>query len=99
MLTTVLLGIGASIFTEIVTFLNKKFNRTVFNGNGAFILAALIALIFALVKQYVVPTVAWETFVSQFTMIWASSQVFFIAILQAFNLDVKSQSTGASING
>ncbi len=79
---TILLGIGSSLFTEAVTWLNKKLRNTVFKGNGAYILSILISIVLASIST------VWEgniqsvkDFVSSFGMIWATSQIFYNFIL------------------
>lgn len=90
MLTTILIGFLVSIATEVITWLNAKLSGTVLSGDGAFILAAFVALIAAGVQTYIFPLASWQAFAAQFSVVWASSQVFFITIIQALNLTVKT---------
>lgn len=89
MLTTILIGFASSIVAEVITWINAKLSGTVLKGDGAFLFAAFISLIAAIVEVFIVPTATWHQFVSQFSLVWASSQAFFLLVVQLFGLDVK----------
>lgn len=91
MLSTVLLGIASSIASEVITWINKKLSGTVLVGDGAWLLSAAVAIILATAKVLMsgIPT-DWVSFTTECAMIWATSQVFFIWIVQQFNVDVPS---------
>lgn len=90
MLLTILIGIGASVVTELITWINKLLSGTVLKGDGAFMLAALVAFVGATVKIYLIPTVGFQEFLASFASIWAVSQVIFLGFIQLFDLDVQS---------
>ena len=94
MLTTLSLGVLASVATEAVTWINKKLSGTVLKGNGAFLLAAVVALIGGAfqVWQSGVPF-AWGSLYTSFAQIWVISQGFFLIVVQTLNLDVSSTPT------
>ena len=88
---TLILGLATTIVAELVTWLNKKLSGTVLTGDAAWLLAAGAAIIAAAVKVFIsgVPT-SWTAFGTDCATIWTISQVFFIWIVQKFNLDVQS---------
>ena len=94
MLITIGTGVLASIIAEVITWLNQKLSGTVLKGDGAFLLATVVALICGFVKVWSsgVPftniTNLWVTF----AQVWTASQAFFVIIVQTFNLDVKATS-------
>ncbi len=88
-MTPILLGIVASIATEIVTWINAKLNNTVLKGDGAFLLASGIAFLVAGVKFFYGGGTL-GTFFTDFSTIWASSQAFFLIVMQTLGLDVQS---------
>jgi len=90
---TILIGISSSVVAELVTWLNKQLSGTVFKGDAAFILAALVAFIGALVKVYLVPVPAFQEFLTQFAGVWAVSQGFILLVVQMFGLDVQPSQT------
>lgn len=102
MVITLLLGIAASVFTEIATALNKLLNNTVLKGDGAFLLAFVMAFIAAAIKEVTMPGFVfadlfnWATLVQDFTETFTVSQIFFLVIYQRLGLDM--QSTGV-VNG
>ncbi len=91
MLTTLTIGVLASIASEVITWINKKLTGTVLQGDGAFLLAAGVALVGAALKVYSsgVPLTDVATLWASFTQVWAVSTVFFMAIVQTLGLDVK----------
>jgi hypothetical protein len=88
-MTTILLGVAASIATEVVTWLNARLNGTVLKGDGAFILAAIVALV-ASVGKLVLSGGNLSDLPTDFATVWATSQVFFMVVMQALNLDIPS---------
>jgi hypothetical protein len=90
MLTMLTLGAFSSIASELVMWLNKKLSNTALSGDGAFILAAVVAIIIATAQ--VLSTggsltnyrLLWGTF----AQIWAVSQVVFLIVVQRLNLTV-----------
>lgn len=94
MLTTIGLGILASLASEAITWLNSKLSGTVLKGDGAFLLAAFIALIGAGFKVWYsgIPLNNLRLLWDSFAQVWVISQVFFIAVVQALNIDVKDNS-------
>lgn len=92
-LTLLFVGIAASLFTEVATWLNLKLSATVLKGDGAFLLAAIVALAFAIVQFFATGGGTLSTFVSHFTEIWASSTAFFLVILQTCGIDVSAYRT------
>ncbi len=98
MWTTIALGVASSIAAEVIVWLNKKFNGTVLQGLGAFVLATFIAFVGAMVKiafQTNVTSIDWATLASYFSQVFTVSQVWFYVIVQKLGLDVKpDQVTG-----
>lgn len=98
---TTLLGIAASLFTEVATALNKLFNNTVLKGDGAFVLALGIAFIAAVIDFVTTPGFtlssihSWGSFVADFTQVFTISQVFFLLVYQKLGLDINSSGTVA----
>lgn len=86
---TILLGIASSLATESVTWLNARLSGTVLKGDGAFLLAGTIALIISTAKFFLAGG-SLSDWATDFSTIWASSQVFFLAVMQTLNLDVPS---------
>lgn len=93
---TVLLGIAASLFTEVATAINKILNNTVLKGDGAFVLAFGMAFVAAVIDFIVQPGFtlsslsSWSTLVSDFGQVFTISQIFFFVIYQKLGLDINS---------
>jgi hypothetical protein len=93
---TLLLGIAASLFTEVATAINKVISGTVLKGDGAFILAFGIAFIAAVIDFVTTPgftlssITSWGSFVADFGQIFTISQIFFFVIYQKLGLDINS---------
>lgn len=92
-MTTILLGILSSIGTDLINWLNRKFKGTVLEGNGAFILSLLVAVIASTVKLYYIDgtVISWdnkEAVVGQFGAIWATSQIYFQVISKTLGIQV-----------
>ena len=83
-----LLGVLSSIATEVVTWLDAKLSNTVLRGDGALLLSAVVALVIASVKVFSANAFSWNGLGSNFAQVWATSQVFFVAVVQALKLDV-----------
>jgi hypothetical protein len=90
-LTTVLLGFGSSIATEIITWLNKKLSGTALRGDGAYLLAVIVSFAAAIFETFVAHTATFGAFLSQFSLVWASSQVFFLIVIQYLGLDIETE--------
>ena len=92
MLTTVGLGILASLASEAVTWLNQKFSGTVLKGDAAFVLALVVSLIGATGEVFLAPgfSFTWATLAKSFAEIWTVAQVFFVLVVQTLGLDVQS---------
>jgi len=88
-----LLGVAASIATEVVTWLDAKLSGTVFKGDGALILSAVIAFVFAVIKVFSGNTFSYSALGAEFAQVWATAQVFFLVVVQTLHLDVSSTST------
>jgi hypothetical protein len=89
MVTTILLGIAASLVTEAVRWIDKKLVGTKLEGRGAFLLAFSISFVIAAFKVTIFDRVppladamrsAWLTFGA----IFALSQVWFQLIAKTF---------------
>jgi len=94
LLFTSLLGIGSSVAAELVTFLNKKLTGTVLQGNGAFVVAFLAAVLGAGVKVaynggYSLSGVAGLS--NAFAQVFAVSQIYFYLVAKTFNLKVSDK--------
>lgn len=89
---TLLIGIAVSLFTEAITWLDKKLSGTTLKGDGAFILSAAIAFFAAAVQVAIAfpGPLSLSALGLYFAQVWAVSQVFFIGIYQMLGLDVSS---------
>lgn len=91
----ILLGILASVFTEVATAVNKLLNGTVLKGDGAFLLAFGMAFVAAIIKEVTLPgfTLSMLTNYQQlgifFAQAFAVSQVFFYAIYSKLGLTLQ----------
>ncbi len=88
---TLILGIGSSLASELVTWLNKKLSGSFLQGYGAWIISALIAFLFSFIKV-VVTTSSTGGFLASigpnFIQIFGMSQIYFNTIAKMFNLKV-----------
>lgn len=85
-----------SIVTEFITWINKKVTGTVFQGQGAFLLALIVGVVAAVIKVMVLPYIPGtliQSVTAQFSLIFAASQVFFYWIIKTFGLNVGSSTT------
>lgn len=93
MLTTLVLGLATTLIAELITWLNKELSNTVLKGDAAWLLAAIVAVLAACIKVFWfgggVPA-DWPTFLADLATIWSISQVFFLWVVQRFNIDVSS---------
>lgn len=91
-LSILVFGLASSIVSEVIVWLNKKFSGTVLTGDASWLLAAVVAIIAATVQVLWsgLPT-NWVQFTTECATIWTVSQVFFVWIVQQFNLDVQSK--------
>ena len=91
MLTTLTIGVFASIAAELITWVNKKLSGTVLQGDGAFLLAATVALVGGAIKVYStgVPLTDINALWASFTQVWAISTAFFLIVVQTLGLDVQ----------
>lgn len=90
LLTIAILGIAASLATEIITWINAKLSGTVLQGKGAFILSIVVALIGATASVYVKGDFSWSELSATGAQIWAVSQLYFVLIAQWLGLEVKA---------
>lgn len=97
MITTILFGILTSTLSEIITAFNKKLSGTVLKGDGAFIIALVIALVGGSVKVFYVDGTPLPTSLSYvslkalwpaFAQVWTVSQIYFLYVTQKLNMDV-----------
>ena len=102
MLTTILIGIVTSVYTELVKYVDKKLVGTFFDGLGAFLFTLFIATIAALVKVLVIDQYPgaegllhqlWTTL----AQVWFVAQLYFHAIAKTFNLRVSPSSSTSPI--
>lgn len=89
-MSALLLGILASIATEIVTKINKELGNSVLKGDGAFLLAAFIAVVFAIGQYFWGASESFQMLATHVATIFASSTAFFLVVVQTLGLDVKS---------
>lgn len=98
MIITTILGIASSLVSEIITWLNQKLTGTFLEGNGAFLVALLIAFVGATIKYFYVdanPLPASYNFATlkdmfpAFAQVWTISQIYFIIIAKNLNIDTK----------
>ncbi len=93
MLTLATIGVLSSLATEIVTWLNKKFAGTVFQGDGAFALSGVIAVIASAIEVATTGGFTAWTFSGMYVYagsVWATSQVFYAVIMRQLNLTVQN---------
>ena len=88
-----LLGVLASLATEVITYIDAKLSNTVLKGDGALLLSAVIALVIAAIKVFSTNAVTWTGLGAEFGQVWAMSQVFFLVVVQTLHLDVSSTAT------
>jgi hypothetical protein len=96
MLTTLTLGLASSIVAELINWLNLKLTNTIFRGRGAFILAAVVALVGGAIKTWSngFGLTNFHAFSISFAEIWTVSQGFFVFVVETFHLDVQPPTTG-----
>lgn len=78
-------GIGASLVTEAMSFINKKLIDSPLDGGGALIISGAIAFLLAAVQVAVagIPTPqTWADILAITTTVWLTSQAFFHVILK-----------------
>lgn len=90
------MGIISSLATEVVTWLNKAFTGTVLQGDGAFVLSTVVAFIIAIFAAVTSPGFVlasnWQSLVSEFAVVFASAQIWFVLVYQKLGLDIKAPS-------
>ncbi len=95
MLETLVLGVAASFVSEAITWVNARLSGTVLKGDGAWIVAGVVALVASLFKVFYLDGASvphdLPTLFTDLGLIWAVSQVFFVWVVSRFNLDVKTQ--------
>lgn len=93
MLTTIGIGVLASIAAEAVVWMNKKLTNTVLRGKGAFILALIVSFVGAGIKVWMDPALvlSWSTLGTAFAQVWAVAQVFFVLVVETLGLDVQAK--------
>lgn len=95
MTTTIILGIIAPFLTEMVTAFNLKLRGTLFAGDAAYILSALVAVVLSVGQVVLNPSFSWSSVAtySQFlvtaSVIWTLSQGFYKALIKYPGMDVK----------
>lgn len=97
MITAIILGIVSSTVAEIVTALNKKLTGTVLQGEAAFLIALLFALVGGAVKVFYIdgnplPTTydyaSLKMLWPAFAQVWTVAQIYFLYVTKKLNLDV-----------
>jgi branched-subunit amino acid transport protein len=91
MLTTILLGIVASLVAEFVTWLNKKLSGTVIQGQGAFLFSLVIAFAIAVIEVLIRHfNIDVSGFLALATSIFGVAQVWFYLIAKNLGLTVQA---------
>lgn len=85
----ILLGIGSSLLTEAIAWVNQKLSTTPLAGKGAFIVSLAMALAISSVKLSVAHQLDLTHLVDSVTKIWAASQVWFYLIATQVGIEVK----------
>jgi hypothetical protein len=78
-------GIGASLVTEAVSFLNKKLTDTPLHGAGALVVSAGVAFLTGALQVYVtgIPSPqSLNDIAAITTAVWVTSQAFFHVVLK-----------------
>lgn len=83
-----LLGIATSIVTEVVTWLNAKFNGTLLQGKAAFIVTLVVSLIGGAFKVGFSHITDWSSLLTAFSQVFAVSQVYFALVAKTLGLEV-----------
>lgn len=99
MLTTLTIGVLASIAAEVINWVNKKLTNTVLHGKASFLLALVVSLIGAAI-QVVLNGVAItdiKTLFTVFAEVWTVAQVFFVLIVTTLNLDVQDPGSSKGV--
>lgn len=81
-------GIGASLVTEAITWVNKKLTKTVLAGRGSFIVIFVISFVAAAVHlgfDFSSWTAVWQKVAEVFTV----SQLWFTLIATKLGIEVK----------
>jgi hypothetical protein len=108
MISSIIIGILSSTAAEMVTAFNKKLQGTVLQGDAAFIIALLTALIGGTIKVFWIDGVPlpslhdMKSFYAvwpQFAQVWTISQVYFLLVTQKLNLDVVAPSQKMTFGG
>lgn len=70
----------------------REVERDGSQGKGAFLVAAVIALVGGAFQVWHngVPLNNWGALATSFAQVWTVSQIFFVAVVQMFGLDVQS---------
>jgi hypothetical protein len=91
MISIVLLGIGASLFTEAVTWLDSKLSNSTLHGHAAFLLALAMSVIVGIAKVTISHLgIDLSHVVALVSEVFAVSQVWFYLIQQKIGFTVPS---------
>jgi hypothetical protein len=101
-LSIVLLGIAASLVAELVSLVNKWISGTAFKGQGAWWVAAVIALVAGFVKEFWfsgATVLSWGDFFTYSVVAFGISQIWFgtIATWLSQYLQVPSVASNESV--
>jgi len=80
-------GIGSSLLTEAITWVNKKLSNTLLRGRGSFIVIFVISFVAAWIHQGNFSN--WKDLYLQASQIFAVSQVWFVLIATKAGIEVK----------
>ena len=79
-LSLLLLGIASSLVAELVSLVNKWLGNGPFKGQGAWWIAAVVALVAGFVKEFYfsgVSVVTWSDFLQYSVLAFGISQIWF----------------------
>jgi hypothetical protein len=102
MIVAILIGIITSTIAEVVTALNKRLTGTVLQGQAAFLIALVLALIGGAVKVFFIdgtplPTTydyaSLKALFPAFAEVWTVAQVYFMFVTKTLSLDVQAPPT------
>lgn len=93
LLIVCLLGLGSSVITEIIAWVNALLNGTgltSLKGKGAFLVAMVISFVVALGQATASGQFSWSHLGADWSMIFAASQVIFVFIVEWLGITVPS---------
>lgn len=97
---TLLWGVVSSMAAEVVTALNKRLQGTVLQGDAAFLVALGMAVVGGTFKEVMAPGFQWSDLMNiaklatDWSEVFAVSQVYFLLVVEKLNLDVQSSELG-----